>query len=291
MRTLVVFNKKSGSSGRTSRDALLKILGDLGEVQAIVPEKEDLAAQVDARAGEADLIVAAGGDGTVNRTVNAIADRLDRIELGVIPLGTGNDFARTLGLPEDPDEAARAIADGQTREVDLGLASGPGVERLFVNACIGGFPVKVDEAVSGGAKRVLGPLAYIAAGGKAAVNLTRSAVTMDGVHVEDCVAAGVGNGRTCGGGIAVWPHAKPDDGLLDGCAMGVSGPAAAVQLAARVRRGAHLAMDGVEAVRAGEVRIDSDPPMEFNVDGELLNLTTPARFRIAGRLRVRSPQV
>ena len=287
MRVLIIFNKKSGSADDTPRDALTKILGDLGEVRAIDPDKGEFAAQVDARAGEAELVVAAGGDGTVNRAVNAISDRLDRIELGVIPLGTGNDFARTLGLPEDPEESAHAIVDGRPRTVDLGSARGPGVERLFVNACIGGFPVRVDEAVSGTAKRVLGPLAYLAAGGKAVVNLTRSTVTMNGVRIEDCVAAGVGNGRTCGGGIAVWPDAAPDDGLLDGCAMGVSGPVAAARLAASVKRGAHLAMEGIEAVRAEAVRIESDPPMEFNVDGELVNLSTPAEFRIAGGLQVR----
>jgi diacylglycerol kinase (ATP) len=220
--------------------------------------------------------------------VNAIRDRLDRIELGVIPLGTGNDFARTLGLPDDPEDAARAIVDGRPRDVDLGHASGPGARRLFVNACIGGFPVRVDEVVSGSTKRALGPLAYIAAGGKAAVDLTRSTVTMNGVRVEDCVAAGVGNGRTCGGGIAVWPDAEPDDGVLDGCAMGASGLAAAARLAIGAKRGTHTSLDGVEAMRAETIRIDADPPMEFNLDGELVDLTTPAEFRIAGTLRIRS---
>jgi diacylglycerol kinase (ATP) len=288
MQILVVLNKKSGSAGEAPSDRLVKILSELGEVHAIQPAKEEFDPVVDGAAAEADLVVASGGDGTVNRTVNAIRDRLGRIELGVIPMGTGNDFARTLGIPlEEPEDAARAIVDGASRSVDLCLARGPGVERLFVNACIGGFPVEVDEAVSGRTKRLLGPLAYIAAGAKAVTNLDRSTVRINGVHVEDCVAAGVGNGRTCGGGIAVWPDAKPDDGLLEGCAMPASNPARAAELAVKVRSGAHVGLDGVATVRAASVRIESDPQVEFNVDGELVNLTTPAEFRAVGTFSVR----
>jgi diacylglycerol kinase (ATP) len=291
MRVLLVLNRKSGSSDDATADRLVKILSELGAVRSIQPEKKEFDAPVDGAAGHADLVVAAGGDGSVNRTVNAIRDRLSRVELGVIPLGTGNDFARTLGIPlGDPEEAARAIVEGQGREVDVGLARGQGVERLFVNACIGGFPVEVDEAVSGGVKRLLGPLAYIAAGAKAATNLKRFTVTMNGVRIEDCVAAGVGNGRTSGGGIMVWPDAEPDDGMLEGCAMPASNPAKALELAARVKRGTHTELEGVATVSAGTIRIGSDPPMEFNVDGELLGLTAPAEFHVRGRLVVRAPR-
>jgi diacylglycerol kinase (ATP) len=291
MRILLVLNKKSGSAGDATPDRLAKILSGLGEVRAIQPDKQEFDPVVDGAAAEADLVVASGGDGTVNRTVNAIRDRLDRIELGVIPMGTGNDFARTLGIPlGDPEDAARAVVEGPSRDVDLCMAKGPGVERLFVNACIGGFPVEVDDAVSGRTKRFLGPLAYIAAGAKAATKLERSTVTMNGVRVDDCVAAGVGNGRTCGGGIAVWPKARPDDGLLEGCAMPASNPARALELAGKVKRGTHVDLEGVEAVRADTIRIESDPPMEFNVDGELLGLTAPVEFRVAGRLSVRVPR-
>jgi len=291
VRVLLVLSKRAGSSDRAPAEGLAKILSELGEVSSIQPEKGEFAAAVDAAAGEAGLVVAAGGDGTVNRTVNAVRDHLDRIQIGVIPMGTGNDFARTLGLPlDDPEEAARAIVWGSARAVDLCVARGPSVERLFVNACIGGFPVEVDEAVSGRVKRVLGPLAYVAAGAKTAAKLSRSTVTMHGVTVEDCVAAGVGNGRTCGGGIAVWPDARPDDGVLEGCAMPASNPARALELADRVRKGGHVALDDVRTVRSDTIRIEADPPMELNVDGELVGLTTPAEFRVAGRLGIRGSE-
>jgi diacylglycerol kinase (ATP) len=289
MRVVVIFNEKSGSADDVPRDAILTAIAEAGEVEAMAPDKDDFAATVDAAAANADLVVAAGGDGTVHRTVNAIRDRLDRVALGVVPLGTGNDFARTLGMPEDPEEAARAIVASGERDVDVGEARGPGVERLFVNACIGGFPVAVDEHVNSKIKRLLGPLAYVAAGVRAAADLSRSTVTMNGRRVEDCVAAGVGNGATSGGGIRVWPDADPADGALDGCAMSADGLIETVKLAATVRRGSHVALDGVLTRRAPEITIEADPEMEFNADGELFGLTSPATFRVAGTLRVRAP--
>src|SRR5919202_1615556 len=160
MRVLLISNEKSGSAERGSPERLAKILSDVGKVTAIQPGKDEFDAVVDAAASEADLVVAAGGDGTVNRTVNAIRDQLERVQIAVVPLGTGNDFARTLGVPlDDPEEAARGIVDAGPRFVDLCLAKGPGIERLFVNACIGGFPVEVGEAGGGKGERDLRPLA------------------------------------------------------------------------------------------------------------------------------------
>jgi diacylglycerol kinase (ATP) len=115
------------------------------------------------------------------------------------------------------------IAGWNEREVDVCEARGAGIRQLFVNACIGGFPVEVDEHVNETIKKMLGPLAYVTAGAQAAAELPRPTVTIIGRRVEDCVAAGVGNGRTCGGGVRVWPEADPADGALDGCAMGATG--------------------------------------------------------------------
>ena len=290
MRVLVVFNQKSGSAEDAPREAILEALSSLGEASAIEPGKEDFAAAVDAAAAQADLVVAVGGDGTVNRTLNAIRDHLGRVAFAVVPLGTGNDFSRTLGVPDDPEEAARGIADWSEREVDVCEALGAGVRQLFVNACIGGFPVEVDEHVNETIKKMLGPLAYVAAGAQAAAGLSRSTVTMNGRRIEDCVAAGVGNGRTCGGGVRVWPEADPGDGALDGCAMSATGLIETVKLAATVRGGSHVDLDGVVTDRAAEITIEAEPEMEFNVDGELLGLTPPATFRVVGKLRVRAPE-
>ncbi|HEX2057987.1 MAG TPA: YegS/Rv2252/BmrU family lipid kinase [Actinomycetota bacterium] len=277
MRVLAVGNPAASGFSEDVRAAIDR---ELPGAEWFVPGDGDLAGA----ARDVEVVVVAGGDGTLNHVVNALADRLDELRFGLIPLGTGNDFARTVGLPDDPAEAARVVGVGGSRSFDIGRATGGGVSRLFVNACIGGFPVQVDEAVDEETKRRLGPLAFWVGGAKAAAGLRRSKITIDGREVPDCVAAGVGNGRTCGGGIVVWPDADPADGILDACALAAPNAAAAVRLLLKVRAGNHGELDGVEASRGPLIRIDADPPMELNVDGELVGLTTPATFEVYGAL-------
>lgn len=283
---VLVSNKSAGGADGDDLARVEEVLSAVASVRLVEPADGDESALVSA-ASTASYVVVAGGDGTMNRTINALGERLDRVAIGLIPMGTGNDLARTLGIPRAPVEAARRFVEGAERKLDLARASGDGVTRLFVNACMGGFPVDVNEAIDEDTKRRLGPVAFWVGGVKAATDLTRHRVRMNDVTVDDCVAVGVGNGRTCGGGMTVWPDASPDDGLVDGCALGAPDNATALQLALRVRSGNHVGMRSVSSTRAARVVIDADPPVEFNVDGELLGLTTPASFEVAGELRFR----
>jgi diacylglycerol kinase (ATP) len=289
-RVVLVFNPASGGADEDVQMEVHKILASMGEVSVSAPEEDSFGADLRSAAEGADVVVVGGGDGTLNHTVNALEDRFPGLVLGLVPMGTGNDFARTLGLPEEPLEAAKALLSATSREFDLGRASGGGVERLFLNACMGGFPVQVDEAIDEKVKKRLGPLAFWVGGAKALGNLTPSTVTINGRELEGCVAAGVGNGRTCGGGAKVWPSALPDDRALDACALAVLNPAQGALLAARVRSGSHEGLDGVLTSRAATIEIECDPAFEFNVDGELVDLTSPARFELAGRVRFLVPR-
>jgi diacylglycerol kinase (ATP) len=205
-------------------------------------------------------------------------------------MGTGNDLARTLGMPEKPLEAAEAIAAGNERPIDVWRADGDGASRLFVNACIGGFPVEVDERVGDAEKRVLGPVAYLSAGARVAATMNRFTARLnDEDELTECLAVGVGNGTTVGGGIPLFPQADPGDGKLEACALSASGATDTAKLGLAVKKGEHASLEGVLAARGEHVRIETDPQIELNVDGDLVGLKTPIEFRHAGIARFLVP--
>ena len=288
MGILIVVNPTSGSSKDLPLDDLVAAAGP--DTTVVSPRSvSSFRAEVTAAARGADAIVVAGGDGTFNRTLNAFDYRFSSIRWGLIPAGTGNDLARTLGLPEDPMDALEVALGDRTRKIDVGIARGTGSEHLFINGCMGGYPVAVDEAANEEMKERFGPFAFWIAGARAATNLERSRVTVNGNELEDCVAVGVGNGKTCGGGIEVWPDADPSDGILEACALAVPNPASAAKLIPRLLRGTHEGIDEVATDRGTSIDIDSDPPVELNVDGDLVGLKTPVRFEIAGKLEIAAP--
>lgn len=288
MRTVLVSNASSGGSDDECLEAIRAVLSDLGEVS------HASASSLDAFAGEvreategAGLVAVAGGDGTFNLTINALSDRLEETSFGLIPMGTGNDLARTLELPNDPVAAARLVVEASERTIDVGRATGAGATKLFVNACMGGFPVDVNEQVNPGLKKKVGPMAFWVAGAKAAADMTRARVTVNGDDIADCVAIGVGNGQTCGGGVRVWPGADPADGLLNVCALPASSGPAALKLAAKLKAGSHEEIPEVRTGAAARIEIRSEPPIEFNVDGELVGLESPVTFELVARMRMR----
>lgn len=290
MNVLLITNPASGGAAKHDRDEIVEALRAIGGVDIVQPGSlEAFGSEVDRAARGRDLVVTAGGDGTFNCTVNALFARLEELALGLLPMGTGNDLARTLGLGTDPVEVARALKEAAARPLDVGRASGAGAERFFVNACMGGFPVQVDDALEEGEKERLGAAAFIWGGAKALADLERSTVRLDGREVLDCVAAGVGNGKSAGGGIEIWPDAEPGDGLLDGCALPARGPGELMKLGAALKLGDHRDSPGVTTTRGASIAIDSDPPIEVNVDGELIGLKTPATFEVAASARILIP--
>jgi len=287
--TLIVVNPSSGGSKDLPLDDLVTTAGPGASV--VSPRSpRSFRAEVTAAARGADRVVVAGGDGTFNNALNAFDNRLDSIRWGLIPAGTGNDLARTLGLPEDPMSALEVALGDRTIEIDVGIARGQGIERLFINACMGGFPVRVDQKTNEEMKERFGPFAFWIAGARAAGRLERTRVAVNGRELEDCVAVGVGNGKTAGGGIEVFPQADPSDGVLDACAVAIPRPASAAKLIPRLLRGSHEGIDEVATERASTVVVESDPPIELNVDGDLVGLKTPVTFEVASRLTIAVPE-
>jgi len=169
-----------------------------------------------AEAGETDLLIAAGGDGTLNEVVHGLMDlsKGARPALGVVPLGTANDFAAGCGIPRDPEEALALCIEGEAAPIDIGKAN----EHWFLNAASVGFGAEVTATTPPELKRLLGHAAYTVMGAILAMNVHHyhGRLTLPDREITGSgPVAIVGNGRQTGGGVQVAPRARIDDGLLD----------------------------------------------------------------------------
>lgn len=291
MKTCVILNPNAGSVDETSE--LERMLGDLPDTSVLLTgsagDAERLARE--AVRGGAELVVAAGGDGTLNEIVNGLSEDFGQAALGLIPLGTGNDFARSIGLP-DLEVALAALKARRLRAVDVARASigrDDQTCRCFLNMSAGGFSGEVSERASD-AKDLWGPLAYMRAaiGALPELKAFLTTITLNGAETLrlETYNIVISNGRYVASGIPAAPRAVLDDGLLD---VMISPAATLPQLAVLVPTvllGRHMESDLLLFRRATRVEIDCDPPMAFNVDGEMMSEGT-ARFEILPRaLRV-----
>jgi diacylglycerol kinase (ATP) len=219
-----------------------------------------------------DEIVVAGGDGTLNEVINGIAGCFDRIHVGIIPLGTGNDFARSLGLPATLKESIDVLLNGQLDSVDLVRAQSEQL-RYFANVSAGGFSGLVDEKLTPELKKTWGPLAYLRSAAAALPQLQGygAIIELDGQRLDLVVYnVVVANGRYVAGGLPIAPQADLHDGKLDVVLIESKPAADMALLAAQILMGKHLENAAVVHERAARVSVRSEPGMWFNVDGELV---------------------
>jgi diacylglycerol kinase (ATP) len=283
--TVVILNPTAGSARKVA--AIVKRIRHLPDVEVrLTARKGDAArfARTALRKG-CEMIVAAGGDGTLNEVVNGIGANRSRVRLGLIPLGTGNDFARTLGIPTDLDEAIAVLAAGHTRASDLVRVTSDRV-RYFVNVSAGGFSGLVNEKLTPKMKKTWGPLAYLR-GALAALPELRAYRTKVSLGKGNRFSLSlynvvIANGRYVAGGRLIAPEASIDDGLLDIILVRERSAAELALLAAQVALGKHLSSDAIVFRRAAKVTVNSKPGMWFNVDGELVG-NDPAKFEVLPR--------
>jgi len=242
-----------------------------------------------------DAVAVAGGDGTVHLAIQEVAGT--GIPLGIIPSGTGNDFAATLGLRElDVLAAADAIAEGRTRTIDLArVTREDGSTRYFGSVLASGFDSKVNDRANamrwprGGSRYNIAVLVEFLtlAGIPYDVDLELADGSLEQVRGE-LVMATVGNGRSYGGGIPICPDADPADGLLDVVLVRPAGRLRLLRLLPRVYRGTHPGVPEVSMRRARSVRLsamgvtayaDGDPigslPLAIDVAPGALTIFTP----------------
>ena len=244
----------------------------------------------------AELLVAVGGDGTVNEVVNGIAGR-DSVELAVIPCGTGWDFVRTYGIPRSLDEALHVMQDGRLREIDVGRASfrsweGQREERYFANIASAGMSGAIAKRANETSKALGGKLSYFWATLAVFSRWQTSELT---VSVGDETRTGrmhdvvVANGRYFGGGMMICPEAEPDDGAFDVLLIGNLTKRDLLLTLPKTYRGRHLPHPKAELLRGPRVEIQAAEALPLELDGEQPG-ATPARFEVVPRaLRLRVP--
>ena len=244
----------------------------------------------------AELLVVFGGDGTVHEVVNGIAQR-EGVELAVVPLGTGWDFARTHNIPKRLDDALRIAMEGRARRFDLGRATyraERGDETAwFANAASVGMSGFVAEKANRTTKALGAKTSYLLALGavfarwknvhlEVAVDAERRTGLM-----EDVIVA---LGRYQAGGMMVTPDAEPDDGLFDVLLVKDATKREVLRVLPKIYRGRHLPHPKAEVIRGRVVDVQAREPLPVQLDGEQPG-TTPARFEVvpeAVRLRVPS---
>jgi YegS/Rv2252/BmrU family lipid kinase len=228
-----------------------------------------------------DPIILGGGDGTVSSTVDFLAHH--RVTLGLLPLGTANDFARTLDIPSELGAACRTIARGKVVDVDLGLAG----DNFYVNVASVGLGVEATRALSPRLKKSIGPLAYPVAAITAFFKHEPFAARLsfpDGDHepvgYNRLLQVAVGNGRFYGGGMVVAPGSGIDDRNLDVYAIRLGRRRDLVGVARYLKSGDFVKSEGVDHFRTRQVALETEPELAINVDGELVG-RTPQQFSLA----------
>ncbi len=288
--TGLLVNRRARRAALLTRAEPLDLLANhgiaLGPI-AWVKHSRDLLPAIDSLLDQGvDRIIVGGGDGTMSTVAARLAHR--SVTLGVLPLGTANDFARTLGVPDDLDDAARIIATGNYRFVDLGRAN----DAYFLNVASIGMSVSATSQLSPAIKRKLGVLAYLYAGFRAFTRHSTFRVRVrNGLDSVETTAHQlvVGNGRFYGGGVLVSRESSLEDGLLHVYALGTRGRWDLLRTIALLRMGVPIDRPGDCFLQTASIQVETWPDLEINCDGEI-RTRTPVTFAVEpGALRVFVP--
>jgi diacylglycerol kinase (ATP) len=279
---MVVFNPTAGQA-----DVLERELNDAADVWRNSGWQVELSPTTSAgdgsrlaRAAAAqgyDLVVAAGGDGTINEVVNGLAG--SSTALATLPLGTMNVWARELKLPLQPLAAAEAMLEWQVRPIDLGRAG----DRYFLLMAGIGFDAAITAGVKTAEKRRLGALAYVLRGIEEALNIrgARARLILDGRSIKGRVLmVVVGNSQLYGGLVKITHRASIDDGLLDVCVIRGDSFFSALRHAVAILSRRHSRDPEIEYYRARSVQVIARPRLPVQVDGDAIG-ETPMTFQVA----------
>lgn len=276
-RDLLIVNRRS-REGNSDLDAALALLRANGvELTEAYPQQPDeVPGLIRRHRSRIDRVLVGGGDGTLNAAAPALLG--SGLALGVLPLGTANDLARTLGIPTDLPAACEVILHGRRHHVDLGCVNGV----YFFNVAHIGFGVDVTRHLSAAAKRRFGVLGYAHGAWRAwrANRSFRAEIRAGERRIRlRTIQISVGNGRHYGGGMTIAEDARIDDHRLDLYSIPPQSLWRLLRLAPALRRGTHGRREDVFLMSGEDFEIRTRHRMPVTTDGEI-STHTPARFHL-----------
>jgi diacylglycerol kinase (ATP) len=276
MKARLIVNPKSGTdSAPDSLETINRLLRErvgMLEIVMTVAEGDAERAAGQALKDGVDHLFIGGGDGTLNEALNGVASipgGLDEVTFGLIPLGTGNDFATALGIPEDVEAAIAHLFEAPAARIDVGRLN----DRYFVNVSAGGFIAEVSDAVNPQMKTIAGKLAYLLGGAQVLWSAEPVEATFSRAGTTESRTLhtfAVCNSRLVGGGRLIAPHAVVDDGLLDACLIDAMPAVEFVALLRHVSSGHHLDDPRVTYFQTDRLELSFNRRIKVNTDGQVL---------------------
>jgi len=296
MRIKVILNPVAGRGrARKAKDLIVKTLSEYGvEFDLEETQAHNHAIEIARQAvnGDYDLVIAAGGDGTVNQVINGMAG--SNIPLGILGCGTGNDFAAMIGMPKDTALSIKRIIEGHTRQVDFCRVN----DKYFISSVGAGFDGAVAYTVNHSFRWIRGMAAYILGVFKTLFSYKQHSVRLtidDQTYQFKALLVAVNNSTTYGGGIKINPEAKIDDGLFDVCAAKNLNFLEILLCLPLAVKGAHQNLKKVMMLKGSKVVLESESPLYYQLDGEVFQDKTleftiyPRSFPIKGAALEPSP--
>jgi YegS/Rv2252/BmrU family lipid kinase len=276
-RMLAVINRHSRSGGVAAGIAIARLNAAGVDLTVTSPHSPtEVTPWIEAHAEEGEAVIIAGGDGSLNAVAPALLKT--GLPLGILPTGTANDLARTLGIPTDIEQAADLIAAGHQRKIDIGEVNG----HYFFNVASIGLSADLANSLSRETKRRFGRLGYALTALRVMTQARpfRALIVSPEATVRvKTLQIAIGNGRYYGGGMAVEESATIDDAHLDLYSLELERVWKLLFMAKQFREGRHGLWEDVRATRAPSFEIRTRRPRPINTDGELVTFT-PARFRV-----------
>ena len=276
-RGLMLVNPKA-RRGTAALEPVIERL-EKGGIKIVVERfatPDEVAADIARRRHEADLVIVCGGDGTINSAAKGVLET--GLPMGILPMGTANDLARTLHIPDDLLKAADVIIRGKQRQIDLGEVNG----HPFFNVASLGLSADLARGLTPEAKKRWGKLGYALGAIRvlAAARPFRAEIISDvGTVTVKTLQIAVGNGVHYGGGTVIHHDASIDDEHLDLYSLELKNVWKFGLMLGAFRRGQHGAWDEVRTAKSQEFDVRTREPKPINTDGDIVT-QTPAHFRI-----------